>query len=96
AILCTACVAQKAEEVTIKTPTGFSTINVVKDFGRVRHIAVNTNGDLYLKLERLEKGKGIIRLRDTNKDGIYDDTLAFGNYIGTGIAIKNGFLYASS
>ncbi|MFX6035820.1 hypothetical protein ABTE74_20785, partial [Acinetobacter baumannii] len=32
----------------------------------------------------------------TNKDGIYDDTLAFGNYIGTGIAIKNGFLYASS
>ncbi|MFV7878491.1 hypothetical protein, partial [Enterococcus faecium] len=76
AILCTACVAQKAEEVTIKTPTGFSTINVVKDFGRVRHIAVNTNGDLYLKLERLEKGKGIIRLRDTNKDGIYDDTLA--------------------
>ncbi|MBR2647777.1 MAG: PQQ-dependent sugar dehydrogenase [Sediminibacterium sp.] len=96
AILCTACVAQKAEEVTIKTPTGFSTINVVKDFGRVRHIAVNTNGDLYLKLERLEKGKGIIRLRDTNKDGIYDDTLAFGNYIGTGIALKNGFLYASS
>ncbi|MBL7760675.1 MAG: PQQ-dependent sugar dehydrogenase [Sediminibacterium sp.] len=82
--------------VSIKVPAGFAVASVAKDFGRVRHIAVNSNGDVYMKLEKLNKGKGIYRLRDTNKDGIMDDTLAFGNYIGTGIAIKNGYLYASS
>lgn len=82
--------------VSIRVPSGFAVANVAKDFGRVRHIAVNTNGDVYMKLEKLNQGKGIYRLRDTNKDGIMDDTLAFGNYIGTGIALKNGYLYASS
>ena len=88
-------VAQPSD-VQIQTPKGFETIQVANNWGRVRHIASNSNGDVYMKLERLKNGKGIIRLRDTNKDGIMDDTLAFGNYTGTGIAIKNGFLYASS
>lgn len=87
--------AQQAD-VKITTPTGFSTTTIARDFGRVRHVVVNSNGDLYMKLEKLMKGKGIIRLRDTNKDGVMDDTLSFGNYIGTGIAIKNGYVYASS
>ncbi len=90
------CSAQSPESVAIKTPAGFSNVVVGKDFGRVRHIAVNGNGDIYMKLEKLLKGKGIIRLRDKNKDGVMDDTLAFGNYIGSGIALKNGYLYASS
>ncbi|MEI6263580.1 MAG: PQQ-dependent sugar dehydrogenase [Sphingobacteriia bacterium] len=89
------CMAQQSD-VTIKTPDGFSTTTVAANFGRVRHIAMNSNGDLYMKLERLNKGCGIVRLRDTNKDGIMDDTLSFGNYVGTGIAIKNGYLYASN
>lgn len=91
----TSCIAQQSD-VIIKVPNGFSTSNVAKDFGRVRHIAVNSNGDVYMKLERLNNGKGIIRLRDTNKDGKMDDTLKFGNYVGTGIALKDGYLYASS
>jgi len=91
----TSCIAQTSE-VVIKVPNGFSTSNVAKDFGRVRHIAVNSNGDLFMKLEKLYNGKGIIRLRDTNKDGKMDDTLKFGNYVGTGIALKDGYLYASS
>ena len=91
----TSCIAQTSE-VVIKVPNGFSTSNVAKDFGRVRHIAVNSNGDLFMKLEKLYNGKGIIRLRDTNKDGKIDDTLKFGNYVGTGIALKDGYLYASS
>ncbi len=91
----TSCIAQQSD-VVIKVPNGFSTSNVAKDFGRVRHIAVNSNGDVYMKLEKLNNGKGIIRLRDTNKDGKMDDTLKFGNYVGTGIALKDGYLYASS
>ncbi len=90
------CMAQPAE-VTIKTPEGFNTSVVAKNFGRVRHIAVNSNGDVYMKLEKLTAAKkGIIRLRDTNNDGVMDDTLSFGSYIGTGIILKNGYLYASS
>ena len=57
---------------------------------------MNTNGDVYIKHEHLRNGKGIIRLRDKNGDGTIDDTTGFGNYGGTGIAIKNDYLYASS
>lgn len=88
--------AQKQPEVPIKLPAGFSSQIVASNFGRVRHIAVNTNGDLYMKLDRLVNGKGIYRLRDKNKDGIMEDTLAFGNYTGTGIGIYRGYLYATS
>ncbi len=82
--------------VTLKLPEGFEATQVAANWGRVRHIAVHPNGDLYMKLERLKQGNGIIRLRDTNGDGVYDDTLQFGNYPGTGIALGGGYLYASS
>ena len=77
-------------------PVGFDAATVAKRLGRARHLVVNTNGDVYIKLERLRNGKGIIRLRDKNGDGTIDDTTGFGNYGGTGIAIKNDYLYASS
>src|SRR5215203_2216849 len=89
--------AQKpSTNVTITLPTGFSSTVVAKNLGRARHLTVNSNGDIYVKLERLKGGKGIVRLRDKNGDGQIDDTTGFGNYVGTGIAIKNGYLYASS
>ena len=75
---------------------GFSAIAVAENLGRARHIVVNSNGDVYVKLERLKDGKGIFRLRDTNGDGKADQVTGFGNYPGTGIAIKKGYLYASS
>lgn len=81
---------------SITLPSGFNALVVVEKLGRARHLAVNTNGDVYVKLERLLDGKGIVRLRDTNGDGRADETLGFGTYTGTGIAIKNGYLYASS
>ncbi|OZA62532.1 MAG: hypothetical protein B7X72_11740, partial [Sphingobacteriia bacterium 39-39-8] len=89
-------IAQPKQQVPIQLPAGFTSKIVANDLGRVRHIAVNSNGDLYMKLDRLVNGKGIYRLRDINKDGIMEDTLAFGNYTGTGIAINNGYLYATS
>ena len=88
--------AQPKEQVAIQLPKGFTSKTVANDLGRVRHIAVNSNGDLYMKLDRLVNGKGIYRLRDNNKDGIMEDTLAFGNYTGTGIAINNGYVFATS
>ena len=49
-----------------------------------------------LSWKRLKDGNGILRLRDKNGDGVADDISGFGKYIGTGILIKNGYLYASS
>jgi glucose/arabinose dehydrogenase len=86
----------EAQSSDIVLPVGFYSTTVAKSLGRARHLVVNTNGDIYIKLERLKNGKGIIRLRDKNRDGKIDDTTGFGNYVGTGIAIKNGWLYASS
>lgn len=83
-------------DIPLKMPAGFSSMTVAQNVGRARHIAVHSNGDIFVKLERLNAGKGILRLRDTNADGIADDTLKFGTFTGTGIAIKNGYLYASS
>ena len=75
-------------------PAGFKAETVVESLGRNRHIAVNSNGDIYVKLEIPKDKKGIIVLRKV--DGIYKTVNSFGNYGGTGIAIKGGWLYASS
>lgn len=80
----------------ITLPAGFSATIFADDLGTARHIAVNSNGDVYTKVNKLNDGHGILRLRDVNNDGIADSVSGFGNYTGTGIAIKNGYLYATS
>jgi glucose/arabinose dehydrogenase len=75
-------------------PKGFRAETVVESLGSNRHLAVNSNGDIYVRVSKLVNGKGIIVLR--NKNGKYEVVKSFGNYIGTGVAIKNGYLYASS
>jgi glucose/arabinose dehydrogenase len=77
-------------------PAGFVSKKVVTDLGQARHIVVAANGDVFVKLDKLKNGKGIYRLHDSNGDGKPDQITGFGNYTGTGIAIKNGYLYASS
>src|SRR5688572_24977079 len=79
----------------ITLPSGFSATVFADGLGKARHIAVNANGDVYTKVDKLNDGRGILRLRDTNNDGVADSISGFGNYKGTGIAIKNGYLYAS-
>ncbi len=88
--------AMAQPSVTLQLPAGFTAQAITQNQGRVRHIAIAPNGTLFLKLERLRSGAGIIRLRDLDRDGFYEDSLLFGNYIGTGIAVKDFFLYASS
>jgi glucose/arabinose dehydrogenase len=83
-------------DVQLKMPGGFTAIEITPGIGRVRHLVVNTNGDIYAKMSNANGGKGIMVLKDKNGDGIADETSGFGNYGGTGIAIKNGYLYASS
>jgi glucose/arabinose dehydrogenase len=83
-------------ESDITVPQGFKISVVTEGMGHNRHLIVNSNGDIYVRLEKLKDGKGILVLRDANRDGKYELVKSFGNYTGTGIAIKNGYLYATS
>lgn len=80
----------------ITVPANFTATIMASNIGTIRHLCVNKKGDIYVKLSKLKDGKGIYRLRDTNGDGLTDDLQGFGDYTGTGILIKNGYLYASS
>lgn len=79
----------------IKVPAGFKVEIIAKNIGKARHLAIAPNGDVYIKLLSVKNGHGIVVLKKL-KDGTYKISEEFGNYGGTGIAIKDGFLYASS
>lgn len=89
-------VVADADNAGLKLPAGFGALKVADGIGRARHIAVTDQGDIYVKLMRTVEGKGILKLHDANGDGKSDETTGWGNYGGTGITIKNGYLYASS
>ncbi len=85
-----------ADNAGLKLPSGFSALLVAANVGTARHITVTPQGDLYVKLDGNVNGKGILYLHDDNKDGKAETVTGFGDYGGTGIIIKNGYLYASS
>src|SRR5688572_7347340 len=74
---------QKSE---LKLAPGFSATIVADGLGATRHLVVTKTGDVYVKLSKLKDGKGILHLRDTDKNGTLDKQTAFGDYPGTGIA----------
>ncbi len=83
-------------------PENFEAIVVVDSLeGRARHIAVNDNGDIYVK-SRFSKPDGRnVALRDTDGDGKADVIEKFGKYekersYGTAMRIHEGYLYFSS
>jgi glucose/arabinose dehydrogenase/mono/diheme cytochrome c family protein len=83
-------------------PENFEAIVVIDSLeGRARHIAVNDNGDIYVK-SRFSKPDGRnVALRDTDGDGKADVIEKFGKYekersYGTAMRIHNGYLYFSS
>ncbi|MBD0258707.1 MAG: sorbosone dehydrogenase, partial [Cytophagales bacterium] len=88
--------APDADNGGLTLPAGFGAVAVVDSLGNARHVAVNGNGDVYVKLGRPKNGKGIYVLKDTDGNGKADQVTGFGNYGGTGIVIGNGYLYASS
>jgi glucose/arabinose dehydrogenase len=82
------------DDVALTLQPGFASAVINDSVGSNRHIVVNANGDIYVKLERPKNGKGIVVLKESN--GKAAVTGGFGDFGGTGIAIKNGYLYASS
>src|SRR6478672_9287419 len=75
----------------LKLPAGFSASVINQDLGQPRHLVVNKNGNIFIKLARAKDG-GIVELN--GKTG--EKKTSFGDYGGTGIFIKKGYLYASS
>ena len=71
----------------IVLPEGFSAVVVTDAIGQGRHLAVNSNGDIYVSLNHLKNKCGIAALRNTNKDGKADIIKYFGKYSGTGNGI---------
>lgn len=84
-------------------PDNFEALVVADSTGHARHIAVNSNGDIYIKLNSSDsRGGGNMALRDTTRDGKADVIVNFGGLdpkrtsYGTGMMIHNGYLYFSS
>jgi glucose/arabinose dehydrogenase len=83
-------------EVQLTLLPGFNASVIIAELGRNRHLAVHSNGDIYVKLDKLKDGKGIAVLRDADNDGKVEVINTFANYTGTGVTIKDGYLYSSS
>ncbi|KAA9037713.1 c-type cytochrome [Ginsengibacter hankyongi] len=83
-------------------PKGFEAVVVVDSLdGAARHIAVNSNGDIYVKLRFPLSSGGNAALRDEDNDGKAEIVKDFDEYqdkssYGTGMRIHNGYLYFSS
>jgi len=85
-------------------PDGFGAVVVADSIGRARHIVVNDNGDIYVKLtfnDSLKGRGGTVGIRDTNNDGKADSIVYFGDYTdvggsAVGVTIHNGYLYTST
>lgn len=91
-----------SDDVTLVLPDGFEAIVVVDSIGPARHIAVNDNGDIYVKLRRSDEEGSIVALRDTTGDGRADIIEKFGvlnderGGYHTEAKIHEGYLYVST
>ena len=94
-----------ADNGGLTLPNGFCALVVHQGVGEGRHIVVNDNGDIYVILRRGANPPagqerppgGIVGLRDTNGDGKADMvTEPFGGMGGTGLELRNGYLYFAS
>ena len=83
-------------------PGDFEAIVVADSIGPARHLAVNDNGDIYVKLSHSKKGEGgNVALRDVDNDGRADSIVRFGDYDNPGglsncMRIHSGYLYFAS
>ena len=80
------------DDGAIKLPAGFRALVVADNLGSLRFMAVAPNGDLYVKTDKA----GIIALRDKDGDGRAEVKETFGSGGGTGIAVRDGWLYHST
>lgn len=98
----TASIAHADSEDGLVVPKGFQVSVVYEGSGPARHLAVRDNGDIYVTTQLVpfskydpELNRGILALRDTDKDGRIDVVESFSDILGTGIRMYDGALYVS-
>ena len=88
-------------------PSGVCATVFADSIGHARHVAVASNGDVYVTLEGTQpspenKKSGqtqtpqpasVVALRDTTRDGRADVVARIGTIGNTGVALANGYLY---
>ena len=77
----------------LSLPDGFCATVVADSLGPTRHLAVADNGDVYAAVQEVTNGGGVVALRDEDGDYKADRTEYFGDVGGTGIALRDGYLY---
>jgi len=85
-------------------PGNFQAVVVADSIGRARHLTVNDNGDIYVKLvynDVMQGAGGTVGLRDSDNDGKADIIAYFGGYkdeggLPVGMMIHKGYLYTST
>ena len=77
-------------------PKGFGVLKIADSLGKPRHLAVTSNGGIYVKLREPINGQGILYLEDNDGDGVTDTVKGFADYGGTGMYLDKEYLYASS
>lgn len=104
ALLASACAGSDSAHpgIQLRMPEGFEAEVLVDSLGPARHLAINENGDIYVKLRRTEEEGSIVALRDSTGDGKIDVIERFGVYSETdGVyqteaRIHDGHLYVST
>lgn len=85
-------------------PGNFEAVVVADSIGSARHITVNNNGDIYVKLtynDAMNGRGGTVALRDADHDGKADIIAYFGDYKDEGglpveVTVHDGYLYIST
>jgi glucose/arabinose dehydrogenase len=92
----------------LKLPAGFCATVFADSIMHARHVAVASNGDVYVTIEGTQPSTekkisgadknaptpaSFVALRDTNHDGRADVVKRIGAIGNTGVALANGFLY---
>ena len=88
--------APQDSDVTVSVPEGFSITKVAEGVGCVRHLAVSDDGTLYAARRNSDcpGGKGGLMVwRDHDGDGSPEAKMVRPDLQGTGLALRNGYLY---
>ena len=83
-----------APDSLVKAPTGFKVTILAERLGRTRHLVVTPQNDIYVRLARRVNGAGTLLLHEEN--GKAELKYGFGRFGGTGVFLKDGYLYTAS
>ena len=91
-----------ADNGGLTLPDGFCALVVADGLSGARHVDVAANGDIYVR-SRGARGRdavntagGVFALRDADGDGRAEVVEHFADHYGTGLELRNGYLYTST